>query len=48
MIVLSDNDIILKLAGCNLLHQFFEILEAESKDILIATNASYALPKKEA
>lgn len=46
MIVLSDNDIILKLAGCNLLHQFFEILEAESKDILIATNASYALPKQ--
>lgn len=46
MIILSDNDIILKLAGCNLLSQFFEILKADSKDILIATNASYALPKQ--
>lgn len=46
MIVLSDNDIILKLAGCSLLNQFFEILEASSEDILIATNAGYALPKQ--
>lgn len=46
MILLSDNDIVLKLAGCGLLNQFFEILEAESQDILIATNAGYALPKQ--
>lgn len=46
MIVLSDNDIILKLAGCGLLTQFFEILEAQFQDIFIATNAGYALPKQ--
>lgn len=46
MILLSDNDIVLKLAGCGLLEEFFEILAVKSQDILIATNAGYALPKQ--
>lgn len=46
MIVLSDNDIVLKLAGCNLLEQFFEILEVDLENIMITTMAYHAIPKQ--
>ena len=46
MIVLSDNDIVLKLAGCNLLEQFFEILEIDLENIMITTMAYHAIPKQ--
>lgn len=46
MIVLSDNDIVLKLAGCNLLEKFFEILEVDLDNVLITNMAYYAIPKQ--
>mgnify|MGYP003604612505 FL=1 len=46
MIVLTDSDIVFKLAGCDLLNTFFEVINIPSKDILITSNAKSAIPKQ--
>ncbi|WP_145521847.1 hypothetical protein [Yersinia aldovae] len=47
MILLSDNDVILKLAQCSLLHRIDEILNAPLHEILVSPTAKFQLmPKK--
>lgn len=46
MIVLADNDIILKLAQCDLLNSLPELLGAEIEDIFVSTTAKYQLLPK--
>lgn len=46
MIVLADNDILIKLAGCNLLREFFDLLKADTDDIFITNRARHSIPKK--
>lgn len=46
MIVFADNDILLKLAGCNLLYDFLELVAAKPGDIFLNPEARYSLPKQ--
>lgn len=46
MIVLADNDILIKLAGCNLLQEFLDLLKTSTNNIFITNEAKYSIPKK--
>lgn len=46
MIVLADNDILIKLASCNLLREFFAFLKADTDDVFITDSARYSIPKR--
>lgn len=43
MIVLADNDILIKLAGCNLLNEFLCLLQTNTDNIFITTTAKYSI-----
>lgn len=45
MIVLADNDILIKLAGCNLLKEFLDSLNANLNSIFITNEAKYSIKK---
>lgn len=46
MIVFADNDILIKLAGCELLIPFCEAVGTQSTDIFVTESAKYAIPKQ--
>ena len=46
MIVFADNDILLKLAGCNLLNDYLDLIAAKPGDIFLNPEARYSLPKQ--
>lgn len=46
MLLLSDNDILIKLGLLGLLPDFIEVLELDNEQIYITSSASYALPKQ--
>ena len=43
MIVLADNDILIKLAGCNLLDEFLDLLQTNTDNIFITTSAKFSI-----
>lgn len=43
MILLADNDIVLKLAGCRLLDDFLSVLNLADGEIFITQDARYSL-----
>lgn len=43
MIVLADNDILLKLAGCDLLQDFLDMLRVDENDIRLAPETRYSI-----
>ena len=45
MILLSDNDILIKLVGCDLLHDFLHSLNASMQDIVITPQAKFSIRK---
>lgn len=46
MIVLADNDILIKLAGCNLLDDFLHLLQTNTDNIFITTSAKFSIPSQ--
>lgn len=46
MIVLADNDILIKFAGCNLLDEFLHLLETDADNIFITTRAKFSIPSQ--
>lgn len=46
MLLLSDNDILIKLGLLGLLPDFIEVLELDNEQIYITRSASYALPRQ--
>lgn len=46
MLLLSDNDILIKLGLLGLLPYFIKVLELDNEQIYVASSASYALPKQ--
>ena len=46
MIVFADNDILIKLAGCDLLIPFCEAVGAQNTEIFITQSARFAIPKQ--
>ena len=46
VIVFSDNDILIKLAGCELLIPFCEAIESSNTDIFVTEAAQRAIPKQ--
>lgn len=46
MLLLSDNDILIKLGLLGLLPDFINVLELNNEQIYITSLASYALPKQ--
>jgi hypothetical protein len=46
MILFADNDILLKLASCNLLTNFLHALELSDRDITLTQEAKYSLHKQ--
>lgn len=46
MILISDNDILIKLVGCHLFNETLLMLNATTNDIIISTTAKYAIKKQ--
>lgn len=46
MIVLADNDILIKFAGCNLLDEFLCLLQTNTDNIFITTHAKFSIPSQ--
>ncbi len=43
MIILADNDILIKFAGCNLLDEFLHLLKTNTDNIFITESAKYSI-----
>ncbi|MDH0030686.1 MULTISPECIES: hypothetical protein [unclassified Acinetobacter] len=46
MIVFADNDILIKLAGCDLLIPFCEAIGTQNTDFFVTSSAKFAIPKQ--
>lgn len=46
MIVFADNDILIKLAGCDLLLSFCEAVQTQESSFFVTSSAKYAIPKQ--
>ncbi|RYL13111.1 hypothetical protein [Acinetobacter baumannii] len=46
MIVFADNDILIKLAGCDLLIPFCEALQIQENNFFVTPSAKFAIPKQ--
>ncbi len=46
MIVFADNDILIKLAGCDLLIPFCEAIQTQENNFFVTSSAKFAIPKQ--
>lgn len=46
VIVFTDNDILIKLAGCDLLLPFCEAIQTQDSDFFVTPSAKFAIPKQ--
>lgn len=46
MIVFADNDILIKLAGCDLLIPFCEAIQTQEIDVFVTPSAKFSIPNK--
>ncbi len=46
VIVFADNDILIKLAGCDLLVPFCEAIQSQDSDFFVTSSAKFSIPKQ--